>query len=685
MIEFETTLKLEDVISHRNVAELLSETDRVKLGLDITHNFEADLLSRGPWEKKMETAMKLALQVVEAKSFPWPNASNVKFPLITIAALQYHARSYPVLIGSDTPVRCRVWGDDPDGTKGKRAERVENHMSYQVMEQDEPWEAETDKVLITQPIIGCAFKKTYYDPIREHNVSENILAKDLVVNYWTKSLDTAPRITQILFYTKNDVYERVVRDLWLPLTDRAPDTPQQTNLAHAQDKAQGMQMPETVDTSTPYEILEHHCWIDFDKDGYAEPYIVYVRRDTKQVLRVVARFFRDSIKKNGPGKILNIKAETYFTKYPFIPSPDGGFYDLGFGVLLGPLNESINTLINQLIDAGTMANTAGGFLSRGIKIRGGNYNFAPLEWKPVDTTGDDLRKGIMPLPVREPSQVLFTLLSLLINYGERIGGAVDILVGENPGQNTPAETSRNMTEQGMKIFNGIFKRTYRSLRDEFRKLYRLNQLYLDDRVEYVSDAIGDGIILWSDYQNDSSDVRPSADPHVVSDSQRLLQAHTLAERSAMTPGYNRYEVEKVLLKAIKISDIDVIYPDPKGPNAVPPIPNPKVQVEQIKAQAKQASDELKFKLGLLTMMQKAEEAQATVQKLEAETLVLMKEAEGADKQHRLNEINTMIGLAKERREGVLGSIKIMTDVYEAFKPEGKDIKVPGERQQPIEP
>ena len=140
---------------------------------------------------------------------------------------------------------------------------------------------------------------------------------------------------------------------------------------------------------------------------------------------------------------LSIKPETYFTKFPFIPSPDGGFYDLGFGTLLGPLNRSIDTMINQLIDAGTMANTAGGFLSRGIKIRGGNYNFAPLEWKHVDSTGDDLRKGIMPLPVREPSQVLYTLLNLLINYGERIGGSVDILVGQNPGQNTPAETSRS--------------------------------------------------------------------------------------------------------------------------------------------------------------------------------------------------------------------------------------------------
>lgn len=684
-MEYETKLKLEDAVASRNIAELLSENDLKKLGLEIHKSFENDLGSRSDWEKRMEQAMKLALQVSEAKNFPWPNASNIKFPLITIAALQYHARSYPVLIGSDTPVKCRVWGEDKDGTKSKRAERVENHMSYQIMEEDESWESETDKVLITQPIIGCAFKKTYYDPIKKHNVSENVLAKDLVVNYWTKSLDTAPRVTHVLYMSSNDVYERVSRGLWLDMSDQRPVSITYGQLGNAQDKAQGMSMPEPVDSSTPYEILEHHCSYDFDKDGYAEPYIVYMRKDTKQVLRIVARYFTQNIERDSKGKILCIKPETYFTKYPMIPSPDGGFYDLGFGVLLGPLNDSINTLINQLVDAGTMANTAGGFLSRGIKLRGGNYSFAPLEWKHVDSTGDDLRKGIMPLPVREPSQVLFTLLSLLINYGERIGGAVDILVGQNPGQNTPAETTRTMAEQGMKIFNGIFKRTYRSLRDEFRKLYRLNQLYLDDKVEYISEAQGSGIALWDDYKGDASDVRPSADPHVVSDSQRMQQAEILSQRAMAVPGYNRYEVEKKLLKALKVSDIDLIFPDPKGPNAVPPVPNPRVQIEQIKSQAKKFTDEIKFKMGLMELMQKAEESQAKIHKLEAEAMAIMKEAESESRQHRINEINTMIALSKERREAMLGSIETMTKVFEAMKPEEPSGDVPGERKQPIEP
>ena len=659
---------IKDLMYESNIAEKLCAEDLSTIGMWVVKDFDTDLNSRMTWEKRTETSLKLALQVAETKNFPWANASNVKFPLITIAALQYHARSYPVLIDSDLPVKCRVVGDDKDGLRALRATRVEQHMSYQLLEEDEDWESEMDKVLITQPIVGCAFKKTYYDPIKKHNISENVLAKDLVVNYWTKSLETASRVTHILQMNKNEIYERVARGLWIDVSEgqRQQDSYLSlgSGLQAAQDKAQGLMPPQSNDSSTPVEILEQHCHIDLDDDGYAEPYIVYVRRDNKKVARIVARYTEKDVERNKQGTILSIKAEQYFTKYPFIPSPDGGFYDLGFGVLLGPLNESINTLINQLIDTGTMQNTAGGFLSRGIKLRGGNYNFNPLEWKHVDTTGDDLRKGIVPLPVREPSQVLFTLLSLLINYGERISGAVDILQGQNPGQNTPAETTRTMAEQGMKIFNGIFKRTHRSLKQEFRKLYRLNQIFINENTPYVSDAKSNGIILASDYEGPVTDVMPSADPSITSDAQRLAQANAIAMRVGSTPGlYNRYEAEVTYLKALKVPNIDKILPDPKGPNAVPPPVNPKVQIEQMKLQAKQASDQLDMKMALLKLMSEAELNQAQIQKLQAEAEAIKIGIATEGEKMRIQEINMQIALQRERREGVLGAIKTMNDVY----------------------
>jgi chaperonin GroES len=668
MIELKTKLKTEDIISCPNIVELLDEEDVKQIGYYTVQEFEADLMSRSAWEKRTEEAMKLALQVAESKSFPWPNSSNVKFPLLTIAALQYHARAYPVLIEGNTPVHCRVIGDDPDSMKEKRARRVENHMSYQILEEDTDWEEEMDRVLITQPIIGCAFKKTYFHPTKLRPDSDNILAKDLVVNYWTKSLDSAPRVTHVQYMSRNDIYERVARGLFCEMVNMEPSQILNTNLKSTKDKSQGIDAPQPTDSSTPFEILEQHKYLDLDGDGYSEPYIVWVRRDSKQVLRIVARYFTESIHYNADNKILRIMPETYFTKFPFIPSPDGGFYDLGFGALLGPLNQSIDTMINQLIDAGTMSVTAGGFLSRGIKIRGGNSNFAPLEWKHVDTTGDDLRKGIVPLPVREPSQVLFQLLGMLVNYGERIGGSVDILVGQNPGQNTAAETTRTMAEQGMKIFSGIFKRTYRSMKEEFRKLYRLNQLYLEDDVDFNSDK-GEFNISIKDYNGPAADVRPAADPSMVSDSQKMAQAQAMLQLATSTPGVNMYQAQMLYAKSWKVADVEKLIPDPKGPNAIPPKQDPKVQIEQMKGQAKQADMQMNYKLGIMKLMKDAELNQSKIHKLEAEAVLAMEQAGGVSKGHDIAVLNSEIALMKAKHDGIMGALETMMKLNEHMKPD----------------
>ena len=653
-------LTTKELVESRNIAELIDEDTLKDMGRTVIELFEQDKESRSDWEVRTEESLKLALQVVEEKTFPWPDASNIKFPLLTIAALQFHARAYPALVPSHEVVKCRVIGADPNGLKGARAKRISQHMSYQILEEDENWEDQMDRVLITMPIVGCAFKKTYFDPIKECNISENILAKDLVVPYFTKSLETASRISHILYLTKNDIYERVTRGIYYEFeTDALPSTTNTDILQVAQDEAQGITKMSTT-SNDPYEVIEQHCLWDLDGDGYEEPYIVTVRRDTKQVLRIVARYFEKSIVRSNDKKILSIKAEHYFTKYPFVPSPDGGFYDLGFGVLLGPLNASINTLINQLVDAGTMANTAGGFLGRGVKIRGGDYSFKPLEWKKVDSTGDDLRKNIIPLPVREPSQVLFTLLSLLIGYGERIAGATDVMTGETPGQNTPAETTRNAVNQGMKIFSGIYKRTYRALKEEFRKLYRLNQLYMIDTDFQTTD--GNVFILKDDYIEPTSDIRPNADPNVAGEEQRLQQAQALMQIASSGGGFNRYEVTKRFLEAINIADIEKIYPDPAGPNAIPPGVDPKMEIAKMDAQVKQMDGQIKLRLGTMKLMAEADVNRAKIQKLEAEAIRALAQAQGVDTGQQIALLQTQIGAAKAKQDGILKAVQLLKDI-----------------------
>ena len=662
-MKLDVKLNLNKIINSPNIVEMLDDKALNTIGFNVITEFNLDKDSRAQWERRVESAMKLALQVAEAKSFPWTNASNIKFPLVTIAALQFHSRAYPALIPSQDIVKvdCTYAENlDPNIVKQyeDRDKRVEKHMSFQLLKEDENWESEMDKVLITVPIVGCAFKKTYWDFNEDHPISENVLAKDFVVSYWTKNLKDCNRQSHVLYLSPNDIISRQRRGIWSDFKLLPSQTIVEGNLQQAQDLAQGVHQPQS-DPATPYEFIEQHRWEDLDGDGFKEPYIITVHKDTRKVVRIVANYFEESIKRNSSGEILSIKPESYFTKYSFIPSPDGGFYDIGFGILLGPLNESINTIINQLIDCGTMANTAGGFLSRGIKIRGGNYNFAPMEWKHVDSTGEDLAKGIYPLPVREPSNVLFTLLTTLVEYGERIVGSTDIMVGENVGQNTPAETSRTMAEQGMKVFAGIFKRIYRSLNEELRKVYRLNQLYLPEEYKF-----GGSAVLASDYRPDSIDIRPAADPHVVSDIQRIMQAETLKMTALSVPGFNVYNVMKRYLEALKIPNIEEVLPNPQGPNAIPSQPDTKVQVEQIKAEERKLSLETKFKLGVLKLQQEAELNRAKIVKMEADAAKALEEAGGVKAGHDIAMLQTQLGAAKAHQEGIMKSIELMMKATE---------------------
>ena len=656
-------MKLETLLSSPNIAEEMDAGELSSLGFKLMDEINLDLTSRLDWEDRNEKANKLALQVVEKKTFPWPNASNVKFPLITIAAMQYHSRAYPSLVSNNEVVKCKVYGSDPTSDLHKQAQRISTHMTYQVMEEDEGWEENTDRTLLVQAIAGTAIKKSYFDSIKGHNVSELVLPNDFIVNYYTKSIVDSPRVSQRIFLSSNDLYERQARGIFItPETEVPPTQVGQNLLNSAKQQAQGVYQ-QTDDPDTPYEFFEMHCWMDLDEDGYKEPYIVFIRRDTSRIYRIVARYFDTSIERRD-GKIVRINPEQYFTKYGFIPSPDGGFYDLGFGTLLGPLNDSINTIVNQLIDAGTMSTTGGGFLGRGVKIKGGDYTFKPQEWKRVDSTGDDLRANIFPLPTREPSGTLFELLQLLITYGERIAGATDIMTGVSPGQNTPAETSRNTVEQGMKVFNGIYKRTWRAMKEEFQKLYRLNQLYLPPesiQFEYNNEM---QFISPDDYILDIKLIKPAADPNVVSDSQRLMQAQSVAQLAATSGGFNHYEVNKRYLEALKVPGIDQILPDPTGPNAIPPQPDIKLEIEKMKNEERTTNHQLKFKLGLAKLMSEAELQQAKVTELQAKAVLLLEQADQEKNGHAIAMLQTEIGAHKAHMDGIMRSVELMRSLQE---------------------
>ena len=331
-------MEIQQSVNSINIAEDLDEKLLQTIGKECAEGYDNDLASRGQWEQDLEEWTKLAIQVREEKQYPWPKASNVKYPLLSTAAMQFTARAYPVIVPSDGKiVKCRVIGSDPQGIKAARASRVSEHMSYQVMEEMQNWEEDTDRLLMVLSIAGTVFRKTYRDTLNDVNESSLVLPRDLVVNYWTRSLDKAARVTQRIKMTKNDIQERINSKIFLDV-----DLPDPSSFELDKDDKQSRTLHNTQDDAltTPYLILEQHTWFDLDEDGYREPYVVTFNYQTRQVLRIVARFDAQGIKLNEDGKIARIVPKQYFTKYGFIPNPDGGFCDIGFGRLLGPLNNS---------------------------------------------------------------------------------------------------------------------------------------------------------------------------------------------------------------------------------------------------------------------------------------------------------------------------------------------------------
>jgi len=639
-------------IAAANLTDRFDPEDLKRIGAECKQGLDRDEQSRAVWLRRNEAGMDLALQVVKDKTFPWPGASNIAFPLVAIAAQQFHARAYPALLGSADIVKCRVGGADLDGMKTARAERVSTQMSWQVTTEDKPWEEQTDKQLLNLSIVGTNFKKSYRKA--SHNVSELVLAKDLILNYWAKSVEDCPRKTHFIPLFRNDIRERVLKGTFRDVLEEAwfaaaPPNNQTQTKTNA-DNRQG-QTPPPPDSSAPFRTYEQHCVMDLDGDGYAEPYIITFDYDSAEVVRIVTRFEDETAIERvatGPrkGEIIRIEADEYFTKYSFIPSPDGGIYDLGFGVFLGPLNETTNSLINQLVDAGTMQNTAGGFLGRGAKIRGGVYTFAPLEWKRVDSTGDDLKKSIFPLPVREPSMVLFQLLGLLISYTNRLSGATDLMVGENPGQNTPAETSRLMAEMGQKLYNAIFKRVWRAMGAEFLKLYKLNG-------RYMGTEPGVGGATRDDYVG-LADIFPAADPNITSDVMQVQLAGSLKQAAMTTPGYNRDAVERRWLKAMKVDNVDEIFPGSEGQE---PPKDPRITIAEMKLQSEQmrlAAEKEEF---MISLMEEQRVNNAEILKLQAQAAEAAANAQSEQAYAQVALINAQVASVKTRNDSLNARIE----------------------------
>ena len=351
------------LVEQTNEAEELKKEELAEVGDQCAKGFDIDWASTENWRQMVDEWLKMATQAMEVKTFPWPGASNVKYPLVSVAAMQFSARAYPTLVPSDGKVvKPVVIGKDPNGEKLKRAERVATFMNWQLLHDMENWEEDMDRLLIMDAIMGTVFKKTFYDPYTEKNVSKLVDPRNLVINYDAESLEKAERISERVYLYEREVDERKAMGIYLDIDLGKPTAADLDGRESTAD-----------DDTIPYFLVEQHTWLDLDHDGVKEPYVVTFHKSTKKVLRIAPRFDLDGVvSRNVRNKVKLVRFEPtqFYTKYGFIPNPESRIYDLGFGHLLGPINESVNTIVNQLVDSGSISNLQSGFIGKGLRMKG---------------------------------------------------------------------------------------------------------------------------------------------------------------------------------------------------------------------------------------------------------------------------------------------------------------------------
>lgn len=652
-------MNLSKILESQNLVEDLDKETLKDIYEAVKSGYDQDEISRSGWKMGAEKNMKLATQITEKKTFPWPDAANVKFPLVTIAVIQFAARAYPSLIPPRDAVKGLVIGL-PTPEKEARAKRVGDYMTYQVLEEIPDWDEDMDKLIHIVPILGNAFKKTFFDPEMGIQRSQLVLPTDLVADYYGRSIEEVSRKTHVFRLYPYEVEQKFRSKFFSRVS--LPDSTMIRKGTEVSDQAHDLTAPGSNNKDTPYEVLEQHCWYDLDDDGLQEPYIVTIIPDAEECVRIVPRFNEDSIQVNEKNEIIRIIPDEYFTNFIFIPDPESGIYGFGFGRLLGPLNETVNTTINQLLDGGTLSNLQSGFLSRGIRIKTGSNSFSPGEWKFVESSFDDLRKGIFPLPVKEPSMVLFNLLGVMVEQGQKLGTVSDLMMGESPGQNQPFSTTQRVLEEGLRMFSSIHKRLHKSLKKEYRKLFRLNFEFLEEEKYFtVLDIGGDNKnpqVFRKDFNNSDVDVVPSSDPDITSEMIKLAKNEALMAFVQLGT-VNPQEATRRILEAQNHSGIEDLMKMPE------PQPDFETQLKMAEFQHKQQMDsvEIKFRAleleagifkdraqGILTL--------AKAQSLEDKTILEQLKLELEGMRNAEERFNTQM---KDLRDAKLQIVKMQSD------------------------
>jgi hypothetical protein len=527
-----------------NLAEDLDEGQLTELSGNLIGEFDADINSRKDWLTTYVDGLELLGLKVEDRTEPWPGACNVYHPLMTEALVKFQAETMMETFPAAGPVKTQIVGKQ---TKEKEdaAERVQEDMNYQLMQEMPEYRPEHERMLWGLGLAGNAFKKVYYDPSFERQVAMYVPAEDMVVPYGASNLETAERVTHVMRKTKNELHKLQVAGFYRDVDLGEPFL----DIDEAEKKiAEKLGFNPTEDDR--FKILEMHVDLDLEngdsEDGIALPYVITIEKGTGTIL---------AIRRNwNPDDKLKAKRQ-HFVHYGYIPG--FGFYCFGLIHLIGAFAKSGTMILRQLVDAGTLSNLPGGLKSRGLRIKGDDTPIAPGEFRDVDVPSGAIRDNILMLPYKEPSQVLNSLMNQIIEEGRAFANAEGLKVSDMSA-NAPVGTTLAILERTLKVTSAIQARIYYAMRQEFRLLKGIIRDYTPSEYSYEPE-IGDRRAKQSDYDN--VDVIPVSDPNAATMSQKVVQYQAVMQMAQANPQiYDQVELNKQMLEVLGIKNIGKLIP-----------------------------------------------------------------------------------------------------------------------------
>lgn len=556
----------------QNLAELMDESALESLGRNILEFIENDIRSRRKWVDMMKRGAAI-LGITHFRwhegEAPFKGASTVVHPVLTEAGMQSMARAVEELMPAKGPAKAEVMGIETKDLRAS-ADRVQDHMNYQVMIEDEAYQKETNKLHLYNAWFGAGYRKAFHDPITDRNVLRFVRAHELILPYVATCIETSPRITHRFKLSDDDFksYQNSGEYRFVSISEPeeiAPDEVEQV-LDEVDNKEP---VPDDEDVEhTMYECdlrLNLKGYEDTDafgrKTGLGLPYTVSIEKDSMKVM-AIRRNWRETDR-------LKMR-RTRYAEYAYLPGL--GVYGFGLLHLIGSLGEAATDTLRALLDSATFANLQGGFKSKDATFQSGELELTPGVWKDVNASADELKNAFYTPPFKEPSEALFKLLGYLTDLARRFASTTDLQVGEGSNK-APVGTTIAMIEQGQKLYSSVHKRGHASVGVELRMLFDLNAEHIPDEGYPYKVPGDDKVVYQKDYDHSIVSVVPISDPNIFSQTQRIAQGQALYQMYRDDPsGWNGYEVKRRVCEALKIPAIDdVLFDTAKGPDPMDPV------------------------------------------------------------------------------------------------------------------